>query len=408
MRRTFVSLFSGAGGLDQGFVRSGWKPVFMIDNWGPAVDTLRLNHHTDVYGWDLSAIPVPVVKSAFDNAETYRKHIDCVIGCPPCQPLSRLNQNQLFRGGKVTKHNLNDPRRSLFMDFIRIVEYIRPPFLVMENVFDIKSRKLGGVGPQKNELMLTIILQEFEKAGYSVESGVLDASHYNVPQKRRRMVFIGVRNDLGFKPSLPASEGLSTSVRQEFDKINPFYPNQERKECDEEWKEKVSHIPPGGYYNSLPTKLKVLKPVNMDFVKSYSGQVREYCVEHNGSFTEFKVSSHISGERVVFLTGHQSPVDFSKISQMLNKGGKLLRIMPRMGTYLRRIKWDVSHTITRNPLIHPEENRELTVREKAAIQTFSPNYEFCGTRSDQHVLVGNAVPCNLGSAIARHLEEISK
>jgi len=79
--------------------------------------------------------------------------------------------------------------------------------------------------------------------------------------------------------------------------------------------------------------------------------------------------------------------------------------MPRMGTYLRRIRWDVSHTVTRNPLIHPEENRELTVREKAAIQTFPPDYEFKGKRQDQHILVGNAVPVNLGLAIAEHLEE---
>jgi DNA (cytosine-5)-methyltransferase 1 len=75
-----------------------------------------------------------------------------------------------------------------------------------------------------------------------------------------------------------------------------------------------------------------------------------------------------------------------------------------MGTYLRRIRWDISHTVTRNPLIHPREHRELTVREKAAIQTFPPDYEFCGKLQDQHVLVGNAVPCNLGKALARHLE----
>jgi site-specific DNA-cytosine methylase len=93
-----------------------------------------------------------------------------------------------------------------------------------------------------------------------------------------------------------------------------------------------------------------------------------------------------------------------RVSLELIKGAEaFFQIMPRMGTYLRRIRETVSHTVTRNPLIHPTEDREITVREKAAIQTFPPEYRFVGTIQEQHVLVGNAVPCNLGRAIAEHV-----
>jgi site-specific DNA-cytosine methylase len=89
--------------------------------------------------------------------------------------------------------------------------------------------------------------------------------------------------------------------------------------------------------------------------------------------------------------------------EVIGAGGQFFKVMPRMGTYLRRIRETVSHTVTRNPLIHPTENREITVREKAAIQTFPPEYRFVGSLQEQHVLVGNAVPCNLGKAIAEHI-----
>ena len=74
-----------------------------------------------------------------------------------------------------------------------------------------------------------------------------------------------------------------------------------------------------------------------------------------------------------------------------------------MGTYLRRVAPKVSNTVTRNPLIHPYENRELTVCEKAAIQTFPNAYEFLGNTQDQNILIGNAVPCNMAKILGSHL-----
>lgn len=398
MRKLFVSLFSGAGGLDQGFVDAGWEPVFMVDNWQPAIDTLSANwHDAPVYGWDLADPADPFLGFALDNAR--RIHGDaetlCVAGGPPCQPLSRLNNNQLFDGSRETERNLNDPRRSLFMSFVRIVRRINPPLVMMENVADLKTRKLGGSGADKNRPIIDVILEEFDSAGYRVAAEVLRAQDFNVPQMRKRIIFVGVRKGLDIAPSLPAPIPLATSVAAEFARIRPQHPNQDTKEHPAAWIDKVRHIPQGGYYNHLPLEYKVLKPI-IDIVEAGKAM---------GSFDATRRLVQIANG-YCFKTADGRLVDGEMSRACMAAGGQFHKVMPRMGTYLRRIRETVSHTVTRNPLIHPTEDREITVREKAAIQTFPPGYRFVGTIQEQHVLVGNAVPCNLGRAIAAHLEEI--
>lgn len=388
MRKLFISLFTGAGGLDQGFIDAGWEAAFMVDSWKPAVDTLKANHPSTVaHLADLSNNPDTIVRECLNLTGLSSKDILCVIGGPPCQTFSRLNQNQLFEDGTETEDNLNDPRRSLFMDFLRVVRYIRPPFMVMENVFDLKTRKLGGAGPDKDRVIISVIAEEIDQAGYCVAFGVLKTQDYNVPQIRKRMIFIGVRKDLDIIPSMPLPVQLSTSVIGEFAKIRPEHPNQDMKTHSADWIDKIRHIPQGGYYNHLPLEYKVLKPI------PYTSDIVEIdmrtlmCLMKPGYCLRTLGGEYRQGI----------------MSLALVRSGDVFQIMPRMGTYLRRIRETISHTVTRNPLIHPTENREITVREKAAIQTFPPEYRFVGSLQEQHVLVGNAVPCNLGRAIAAHL-----
>jgi len=416
MKKRFVSLFSGAGGMDQGFISAGWKPALMTDFWKPAVDTLITNHPgTQVHEWDLSTVSDKMLLDSLELQGLMPRDISCVTGGPPCQPFSRLNQNQLFEGnsGREMVVNMNDPRRSLFMDFLRIVRCLQPSFVVMENVADLKTRKLGGVGPERNELIKNIILKEFDLAGYNVAVDILLANEYDVPQLRRRIIFIGVRKDLKIQPIMPPKLITNISVRSEFSKIKPHHPNQELKRHSDEWLIRARLIPPGGYYVDLPLEHKVLKPVDFNFVSSYDGQSRQFCIKHSsicghhmpGFWEVFHTSK--GPNKVVKIGDHGGVMTMKRLAQHIGGGCELFRIMPRMGTYLRRIRWDVSHTVTRNPLIHPEEHREITVREKAAIQTFPPEYIFKGKRQDQHVLIGNAVPCNLGREIAKHIVRMS-
>jgi DNA (cytosine-5)-methyltransferase 1 len=390
MKKRFISLFTGAGGLDQGFINAGWEPAFMVDNWKPAVATLEANHpDVSAYLADLSNDPEGIIRRGLNSIGLSSDDILCIVGGPPCQTFSRLNQNQLFEDGTETEENLNDPRRSLFMDFLRVVRFVHPPFMVMENVFDLKTRKLGGTGPDKDRAIISVIVEEIEQAGYRLAFDILRTQDYNVPQMRKRMIFIGVRKDLDIIPSMPQRVPLITSVMTEFAKIRLEHPNQDMKTHSAKWIEKIQFIPQGGYYNNLPLQHKVLKPVaeimlsGTDLRRQFVCVSKGFCFRAmNGTFCE--------GELPV---------------EVIRAGGQFFKIMPRMGTYMRRIRETISHTVTRNPLIHPIENREITVREKAAIQTFSPEYRFIGTTQEQHVLVGNAVPCNLGMAVAEHIKQ---
>lgn len=395
MEKTFVSLFSGAGGLDQGFIQAGWNPILLSDFWEPSIKTLKENHpNCVVEQWDVKEITEDMIKKVIGNTK-----ITAVTGGPPCQAFSRLNQNQMFNDDGQTEENLNDPRRSLFMDFLRVASYINPDIIVMENVADLKVRKLGGQTKDKDELIINIIEKEFNKIGYVVKNSVLRAQDFGVPQMRKRMIFIAIRSDLNVSPSFPDKINLETSVKKEFEKILPEHPNQDIKKHAKGWKDKINFIPQGGYYNDLPVNLKVLKKVDLSFVMDYVGQFRDYCFIENGQYVIFKVNTKTNPKSITFENGEQSNIEYINDKE-------LFKIMPRMGTYLRRVDNNISHTITRNPLIHPTKNRELTVREKASIQTFPPSYKFVGSIQEQHILVGNSVPCSLGENIAKHLERL--
>ena len=402
MSKNFISLFSGAGGLDLGFILEGWNPVLMVDNWKPAIDTLEKNHPTKKSVlWDLAKIDRNMFLYELKIQKLSFEDIDCIIGGPPCQPFSRLNQNQIFdQDGEYRPENLNDPRRSLFMSFIEIVNLIRSPYVVMENVFDLANRKLGGDDLEKDRLIVDIISEEFAKIGYIAYWKVLETDKYGVPQKRKRLVFIAVRSDIKrYNMIMPKPIQLLTSVKSEFEKIKPFHPNQGRKKHSKEWLERVKFIPQGGYYNNLPIEYKVLKEVDLNFIQNYKGQSKHYAIKKDGILEEFRILK--KGIKTL-----SKLLSLSKLEGFI-KDYKVFRIMPRMGTYLRRINWDISHTVTRNPLIHPEEDREITIREKASIQTFPPDFEFVGKIQEQHILIGNAVPVNLGKEIAKQIERIA-
>ena len=379
--KNFISLFSGAGGLDFAFIKDGWTPLLFTDLWKPATDTLIKNHpKIPTINDDIKNIP--------NSFFTKYKNIDIIIGGPPCQTFSRLNQNQLFENGKETEFNLNDPRRSLFMEFLRVVKIVQPKAVLIENVADLATRKLGGTGEDKNTLIKDVIIEELENVGYRAECYVINSVNYNVPQKRKRIFFIGIRNDIGIEPTVPEVVELKTSVVGELNKIQKKDPNQREKDHTDAWIEKAKLIPKGGYYNNLPIEYKKLKEVKEIIVKD--GFIpKGFCFKFRGKYVEGQVNMN-EGERIL------SSSDTIKC----------YKIMPRMGTYFRRSRDDISHTITRNPLIHPNKNREMTVREKACVQTFPTSYEFCGSVSDQHILVGNAIPINLGFEFAKHITKI--
>lgn len=174
-----LDLFCGCGGMSKGLEDAGINVLFGIDSNKSAIDNYNKNfNHLGVCA-DLSQL------SPYDFNATYNiknAQIDIIVGGPPCQGFSIAG-----------KRDVMDPRNSLFMEFVRYLDYFNPKCFIIENVIGILSMKNSS-----NEPVIDIILRQLEK-NYVCVVNKLYASDFEVPQNRRRVIIIGVRNDLNIK-----------------------------------------------------------------------------------------------------------------------------------------------------------------------------------------------------------------
>jgi DNA (cytosine-5)-methyltransferase 1 len=169
-----ISLFSGAGGLDLGFVQAGHEIVWANDCFPEAVETYRMNIGNHIDDRDIRAIHSNEIPDA-----------DILIGGFPCQGFSVAN----------TKRTTEDPRNFLYKEMVRVLKDKSPKYFLAENVKGLVSMGKGAV--------LEMILKDFSEIGYDISYKVLNAADYGVPQKRMRLLILGVRKDLGAEISFP-------------------------------------------------------------------------------------------------------------------------------------------------------------------------------------------------------------
>lgn len=185
-----ISLFSGAGGMDLGFkggfeflgIKYEENPfdiVFANDIFKQAADVYEDNFNHKVERRSISDLNLDV--------DLPKEDVDIVLGGFPCQTFSYAGK----RGG------LSDPRGQLYLQMIRVVDHYKPKFFIAENVDGIRNSKKNNKGDNVDISALDIILSDFENHGYSVQYQVLNAADYGVPQKRRRVIIMGIREDLG-------------------------------------------------------------------------------------------------------------------------------------------------------------------------------------------------------------------
>ena len=318
-----LELFAGAGGLAVGLEKSGIKCVALneIDKW--ACQTLRENRpHWNILEGDIKS---------FDFSQ-YNNQIDIVTGGFPCQAFS-------YAGKKL---GLQDARGTLFYEFARVVKEVNPLICIGENVKGLLSHEKG----KTIEGMVSIL----DEIGYEVVPvKILKAINYRVPQKRERVILVGVRKDINIKYEYPKPHNKIYNLIDALKKgelYNCNVPKSEGSKYPEHKKAVLDLVPQKGYWRNLP----------LDIQKEYMGK----------SF---------------YLGGGKTGI-------------------------ARRIGWDEpSLTLTCSPAqkqterCHPEETRPFTVREYARIQTFPDNWKFKGSISQQYKQIGNAVPCNLGQEI---------
>ena len=366
-----ISLFAGAYGLDLGLEKAGLQTVSLVEIEPDATKTISLNRpHLSV-----SAVPRDICEV---SAQTLLQEggqilgldrplradeVDLVTGGPPCQPFSTAGK----RG------SVGDPRGSLFMDFIRIVDEIQPRFFIMENVKGLLSapirhrpharRGLGFPPLEPDEMpgaALQVILAEMKRIGYEVVYALLNTADYGVPQVRERVIFIGYKGNNSVTLPLP---------------------NHSQKGTDKQPK-----------WLTLREGLKDLVDSQAEFVP-YSENRLKY---------------------LRLLTAGQNWRYLPSELQQEAMGGAYKSEGGKVGFY-RRLAWDKpSPTVTTSPhqkatdMCHPHELRPLSVRECARIQTFPDDWVFYGSTASKYRQIGNAVPVLLGEAIGQYLYQIIK
>lgn len=348
--RDVISLFSGAMGLDIGLAKAGLNVVIGQDFEPTCVETMKANGH-NVLGGDIREIDPQTILdlTGLSVGEPF-----LVCGGPPCQPFSTAGK----------RLGINDPRGSLFMDFIRMIDHIRPRFFVMENVKGIMSAPLKHVPTnerdesdpdQKLGTVLDVILAEFKKLGYKTVYGILDAVNYGAPQFRERFVLIGSRDHEDIFLPVPTHFQMHQNPEYRWRCVGDVIRGLEDDdgECatlSEERKHYLKMVPEGGNWRDLP---KEVIPTAMG-------------------------GAYESG------------------------GGKV--------GFFRRLSYSQpSPTVVTSPvqkatmMCHPVLDRPLSVKEYARIQQFPDDWKFVGTTAAKYRQIGNAVPIGLGEAIGKAL-----
>lgn len=388
-KHTVAGLFSGCGGLDLGFINSGFDVVWANDFFKEAVETYKKNIGNHIVLGDITKIPSSEIPNDFD----------VLLGGFPCQGFSIAN----------IKRSMKDERNFLYKEMLRIIKDKQPKYFVAENVKGLLSMQKGKV--------IEMIVNDFQELGYDVDYKLLKASDYGVPQNRERVFIIG--NRLGLKNPYPQK------THGESQDLLPYVTTQETvgfladarirdKPFVLDNKEIINHKARTNVHDEFwGRKHKVNQFDICDYLKYWrnkSGWSTKRVDEHFGY-------AHTAGHWFRKDNGSGSipkPSDWWELKKILGFDDKFdkqvteLELKPiTFEQSLRINNWDrPSDTITATgPEIHPNKERRMSVRECALIQTFPLDFEFVGSLGNMYKQIGNAVPVLLAQKVA---EEIKK
>jgi DNA (cytosine-5)-methyltransferase 1 len=394
---TFIDLFAGAGGLGLGFEQAGAKQLLAveIDKW--AVESHKHNFPSvPVVQEDICRVSNSMIKSLVSERP------DLIIGGPPCQGFSHAN---------VVNKDPKDPRNSLFEEFVRFVDVLKPAICLIENVPALLRSKT-----QSGESVIEVITSEIEKIGYVAHYQILDARNYGVPQKRQRLFIVGLKKDV-------FSEGLKIYPEKTHgnDNMRDLFSNMKCKDEITLW-DAISDLQQHTF-DSYDSKASYAEnPLN-----NYQKLMRKGAAQ---SLTNSEPMRHTSRiiDRFKEIGIGESEGNVSVDNMPKKRGNPSLTSNKKYSQNSRRQSPDQpcnsvvasSHT----NFIHPYLHRNFTVRELLRIQSFPDWFELKGKRAvlskslsikkgllddiylDQRMQVGNAVPPLLAKSIAKSLMEL--
>lgn len=388
-----ISLFSGAGGMDIGFINSGFDIVWANDFFKEAVESYKINIGDHIILGDITKI----------KSEEMPDNIDLVIGGFPCQGFSVANN----------KRSMKDERNFLYKEMLRVIKDKKPKFFVAENVKGILSMEKGKV--------IEMIKKDFESLGYKVDARLLNAAEYGVPQARERVVIIG--NRLGLNNPYPKVTHWVDSKK---------YDDKKRLKKPITVEETI------GFLSKVPLSNN---PITLDdgriiynhmaatnvydkfWGRKYEVNQHDICDylrkwRDKAGYTTKGVDDHFGYK---YTAGHwfrkdnnsgsiPKPSDWWELKKILGFDDKYDKKVTTMvekeikfEQSLRITNWDrPSDTITAtSPEIHVNKERRLSARECAMLQTFPMDYQFVGSLNLVYRQIGNAVPVKLAEQISR-------
>ena len=337
MNNKTVSLFSGGGGLDLGFKQAGFDIVWAIDNNQDAVNTYKRNVGNEIMCGDITAIDINDIPKA-----------DIVIGGPPCQSFSLAGKRQC-----------DDERGRLVWRYLDIIKRVSPKAFLFENVVGLISAK-----DKQGHKILDGLLKTFEEAGYHVSWHLVNAADYGVPQLRKRVIIVGLKNgQFEFPVTTHNDEGTDgkkkyVSVEDAIGDLPMAGTSGRISEHNYPTMSKLdqyicSHVKPGGNYMDIPDEVP---------------SVRIKRLKRDGGHTT--------------CYGRMLP---NKPAYTIN-------------TYFNRPNVGCN--------IHYKHDRIITLREAMRLQTFPDSYEFVSkSKQGKNLIVGNAVPPHLAFVLATKLKE---
>lgn len=327
-----IELFAGAGGLALGLEEAGFDHSGLVEFNKAAADTLKANRPEWLVLWeDVAKVAERDLEAEFG---VKKGELALLSGGAPCQSFS-------YAGKRL---GLNDVRGTMFYYYAIFLQKLQPKFFLFENVRGLLSHDKGRT--------YQTILDIFEQEGYTTQHRVLNAWEHGAPQKRERLITIGIRNDLADKVTFefPAPQKYKPVIADiKLDK------NPSPEECARysSYKESVfALVPPGGYW----------RDINPEIAKAYM----KTCWDMGGGRTGILRRISLNEPSLTVLT---------------NPGMK------------------------QTDRCHPLEVRPFSYRENARIQTFPDDWVFCGTLAEKYKQVGNAVPVTLAKEIGIQIKK---
>ena len=327
---TSIELFAGAGGLALGVEKAGFDHLGLIEFDKDAADTLKKNRpNWNVINDDIANI------SCLDLEEYFsikKGDLDLLSGGAPCQAFS-------YAGKRL---GLEDARGTLFYHYAVFLEKLQPKMFLFENVRGLLTHDHGKT--------YATMLDIFEKAGYVIDRQILNAWEHGAPQKRERLITIGIRKDLiaRVKYTFPEKHKYKPVLRD----VLLDCPEGPGVQYGEKKRKIFELVPPGGYWRDIDPVIA------KEYMKS--------CWDMEGGRTGILRRMSLDEPSLTVLT---------------------------------------SPSQKQTERCHPLEARPFTVRENARIQTFPDDWEFCGNVSSQYKQVGNAVPVSLAYDIAKEIKK---